>query len=117
MKLCFLMSHSPYGSTLARDALDMALASAAFDQQVSLLFIGDGVFQLAANQHSDTCELKNIEKTLSALELYDIQHCYACEASITERNLSDLSSKINIQRANPQAIEQIIAKADQVMSF
>ena len=35
-----VLRHSPYGSGLAKAALDTALATAAFDQAVDLLFIG-----------------------------------------------------------------------------
>ncbi len=49
-KLLFISRHAPYGSSLARDALDAVLASSAYDQQLSLLFMDDGVFQLLKNQ-------------------------------------------------------------------
>ena len=117
MKLCFLIKQSPYGSALARDALDMALASAAFDQQVSLVFIHDGVFQLVDNQQSHIIAQKSLEKSLAAMALYGIDDCYACSSSIDNRNIKALSEKLTIKKVDTQTIHQIIADADQVMSF
>ena len=117
MKLCFVISHSPYNSSLSRDALDMALASAAFDQDVILIFIGDGIFQLTENQQTDNLGLKNIQKSLAALELYDIKACYVCERSAKERNINKLSTKVSYQLVSSDGLREIINNADKVMSF
>jgi tRNA 2-thiouridine synthesizing protein C len=117
MKLCFVISHSPYSSSLSRDALDMALASAAFDQQVSLVFVGDGVFHLLAGQQSHCIEQKSLEKSLAALELYDINDCYVCQQSLNERGISAMLELSNLKNLNPSEISQVLQQADQVMSF
>ena len=43
MSLLVIIRCPPYGSSLARASLEVALAAAAFDQKVSLLFLGDGL--------------------------------------------------------------------------
>ena len=67
-----VVRHSPYGSSLARASLDVALAAAAFEQPVKLLFMGDGVLQLLPEQDSRAIGQKNIGRLLSSLPLYDI---------------------------------------------
>lgn len=46
MNCLFILRQSPYHGSLAREALDMALAFAAFDENVQLLFLDDGVFSI-----------------------------------------------------------------------
>lgn len=117
MTYLFLLSHSPYGSTLAREALDMALAAAAFDQTVQLVFLGDGVFQLLNNQQSELKQKKNISKTLPVLGLYDIDTVYADSGSLTERGIDKAQIFAPCQVIDNAAIQQLIAKADAVMSL
>ncbi|MDX1735029.1 MAG: sulfurtransferase complex subunit TusC, partial [Halioglobus sp.] len=71
-----VIRHSPYGGSLARSAVDTALAAAAFDQPVTLLFMGDGVLQLLPGQDSKAAGMKNIGRQLASLPLYDIDKVY-----------------------------------------
>ena len=43
-KICIISTRPPYGSTVAKDALDTALVSASYDQETSLLFLGETGF-------------------------------------------------------------------------
>lgn len=58
------------GGPRAREAVDLALAFGAFDQQVSLLFSGDGVLNLMAGQSADGT--RSMERLLGALPDYGI---------------------------------------------
>jgi tRNA 2-thiouridine synthesizing protein C len=117
MRYLFLLRQTPYGSTLAREALDMALATAAFDQQVQLLFINDGVYQLINEQNSVIKQRKNISKTLAALELYDINEVYADISSINDRglNMNDLFATVNV--IDKSAMHTLIQQADIVINL
>ena len=42
--ILFVVQHTPYGSSATQEALDAALATAAFEQNVQLFFSGDGVW-------------------------------------------------------------------------
>ena len=50
---------SPYGTIYALESLEVVLITAAFDQDVSLAFLDDGVFQLTKNQNTDGIGMKN----------------------------------------------------------
>src|SRR5690554_7301836 len=71
-RILLISRHAPYGSSIAREALDAVLASAAYDQQISLLFMDDGVFQLLAEQDPGSIGQKSFASMLSALPLYDV---------------------------------------------
>ena len=82
MKKTLLISRqSPYSSQLARAALDAALAAAVFEQNVSVLFMDDGVWQLLSQQQTTAVETKNLEKTLRSLEHYDLDRLYYEQAA------------------------------------
>lgn len=89
MKQFLIITQSaPYGSSRAKEATDLALATALFDQKVSMLFIGDGVYQLIGNQNPQTIEQKNLGAMQQALPLYDVDALYACKKSLQARGLN-----------------------------
>ena len=117
MHYLYLLRQPPYQSSLAREALDMVLATAAFDQQVSLLFINDGVFQLQNTQQAERLEQKNISKTLQALALYEVESVYYCQASVAQRGL-DITALYSAAKAlKLEACQALMSKADKVISL
>lgn len=117
MNTLFLFSQSPYQNALAREALDMALAFAAFGEQVSLVFLHNGVFQLIAQQESSIIQQKNISKTLQALAMYDINHIYVQEESLHEYALENTPLCIQPQAINQAQLQTLLSQADKVLSF
>lgn len=117
MNCLFLLRHSPYGSSLAREALDMVLAFAAFGHTVRIVFIGDGVYQLLDNQDTTDLQQKNISKTLTAFSLYDINDVFIDRASIQQRGLEHRRLAITARNADSHAIQQLIQEADSVISL
>lgn len=107
----------PYGSTLARDALDVALAAAAFGQSVSVLFLGDGVWQLRAAQRGAAIDHKDFDRQLAALPMYDIDHLYAAADALRERRLTAADLVLPVTALEPDAIGSFIASYDVVLSF
>lgn len=120
MRYLLILQQSPYQSSLAREALDFALASAAFEQKVSLLFLADGVFQLLKSQAA-VAGKKSIEKTLAGLELFDIEEVYACEDSLSHRAIdaSMLHSKLchKLKTVDTTGIQALIESADKVFNL
>ena len=58
---------APHGTIYAHEALEVVLIAAAFEQDVSLAFIDDGVYQLKKGQNTDGIATKNFTKTFGAL--------------------------------------------------
>ncbi len=116
MRYLFILKQSPYHSSLAREALDFALASAAFDQQVSLLFMGDGLFQLIKNQQSVNGK-KNIEKTLNSLSLFEIENIYYSDSCAQMRGLQYDQFSIKTKQATHQDIQTLLNSSDRVFNF
>lgn len=85
--ILILQRQAPYGNSLARDGIDFVLTSAAYDQNISILFMGDGVFQLTQKQVSTDIQLKNHAGALEILPLYDVEQIFIVKEDLEARNL------------------------------
>lgn len=115
--ILILQRHAPYGSSIAREGLDFILTSAAYDQNLTVLFLGDGVFQLLDNQSSQAISLKNHGSALEVLPLYEVENLLAIEEDLIDRGIShnQLISGINI--INREQSKAIIAQHTKVIGF
>jgi len=115
--LLLLIRHSPYGSSLARASIDVALAAAAFDQAVSLLFVGDGVLQLLPEQQTEQQGVRNQGKLLASLPLYDIEQVYV-DAEAAQRYQLDLNTApLNTQALDREAMSRLLLTHDHLLGF
>ena len=81
-KFLYVNRKAPYGSIYALESLEVVLVGAAFEQDVSLAFVGDGVYQLAKGQDTKGLEVKNFSPAYRALEDYDVTKLYVEEEEI-----------------------------------
>lgn len=95
--VAIINSKAPFSINAGKDALDVALIFASFEQKVALFFQGDGVYQLVDKQTPELINVKNYLKTFSAFEFYDIEDIYVCEHSLKQRNLSACFHIDNVQ--------------------
>lgn len=117
-KILFISRHAPYGSSVAREALDALLAAAVYDQELSLLFMDDGVFQLLAQQDASFIEQKNIAATLPALPLYDVENIYVHWESLQHRGITTTELVLDsVQIIDSNAVSGLLAQQDQLLSF
>lgn len=107
----------PYGESYAREALDVALAAAAFDQPITLLFLGDGVAQLLNAHDSAAIGEKSFEKQLSALPLYDINSIYVDAAALQQRGLTAADLSLPAQAMSDAEIIALLKNHDLVLNF
>jgi len=116
-ELLVVVRHSPYGSSLARASLDVALAAAAFEQPVKLLFMGDGVLQLLPEQDSRAIGQKNIGRLLSSLPLYDIDMVYVDAEAVARHGIDLDSAQLPARALNERAIHQLMIGCDHLLGF
>ncbi|MBT3045420.1 MAG: sulfurtransferase complex subunit TusC [Candidatus Thiodiazotropha sp.] len=87
-KFMYLNRRAPYGTIYAWESLEVVLIGAAFDQDVSLAFLDDGVYQLVKGQDTAGVDMKNFSPTYQALGDYDVTKLYVEKESLEERGLS-----------------------------
>lgn len=113
----FICRRAPYGNSLAREALDVALTAATFDQTVAMLFTGDGVLQLLAQQNPAAIGQKALDKQLAALPLYDIDTIYVDAAALSARGFEASQLNLPVQLLSAEQMTAQIAAHDVVMGF
>lgn len=116
-KLCIVFRSPPHGTTQGREALDLALLSASFEQQVSLVFVDEGVLHLVRDQQPELLGGKDYLATLKALPLYDIDTVLVCKQSLADFGLSHGLLAIAVSVANDEAISAHLNHVDEVLVF
>ncbi len=130
-KFLYVNRKAPYGTIYALELLEVVLIGAAFEQDVSLAFIDDGVFQLMAGQDTAAAGLKNFSRTYKALGDYDVRRFYVERELLEERGLTvedlmpityedeneDYAEKPSIIPVSRSELAAIIAQHDVVLSF
>lgn len=107
----------PYGTANAREALDVALTCAIFEMPVSMLFLGDGLYQLLKNQSPELINQKKHEAMISSLPMYDIDQLYVTESDLQARELTANDLVLPVTILQEDALPELIATQDRVMTF
>ena len=87
-KFMYINRKAPYGTIYAWEALEVVLIGAAFEQDVSVTFMDDGVYQLVKGQDTAGIGMKNFSPTYAALGDFEITKIYVEKESLEERGLS-----------------------------
>jgi tRNA 2-thiouridine synthesizing protein C len=116
-KFMFVNRKAPYGTIYALESLEVVLISAAFDQDVSLAFLDDGVYQLVKGQQTKGIETKNFSPTYRALEGYDIEKLYVEREALEARGLSEEDLLVDVQVVGRDELGTLMAEQDVLVSF
>ncbi|OOV87754.1 sulfurtransferase complex subunit TusC [Oceanospirillum linum] len=116
-ELLIIFRKPPIGTSWAREAIDLALVGAAFGQQATLLFMGDGVYQLLSNQQPDQVEQKGTQAMMKALPMYDIDQVFVCEKSLSERGLRANLLDFECQSISQASLQKLLNSHRQVFNF
>ena len=116
-KFMFVNRKAPYGTIYALESLEVVLISAAFDQDVSLAFLDDGVYQLTKGQHTKGIDVKNFSPTYRALEGYDIEKLYVEKESLDARGLTEDDLLVDVQVLSTAEMADLMEQQDVVLSF
>jgi len=115
-RFMFVNRKAPYGTVYALESLETVLISAAFDQDVSVVFIDDGVFQLKKGQDTKGINMKNFSPTFRALEGYDVEKLYVEKESLEARGLSEDDLVVDVEILSTEELSKIMAAQDVVIS-
>ncbi len=130
-KFLYINRKPPHGTIYALESLEVVLIGAAFEQDVSLAFIDDGVYQLMQNQDTSGIGSKNFAPTFRALGDYDVSKIYVEEESLAIRGLTrddlmplvyededdDWAEKDSIRVVSSAELAEIIEQQDVLLNF
>ena len=116
-KFLFVNRKAPYGTIYALESLEVVLITATFDQDVSLVFIDDGVYELVKGQQTKGIGIKNFSPSYRALDGYDVEKLYVDQASLDERGLSESDLLVPVEVLDAQQMGELMAQQDVILSF
>ena len=130
-RFLYVNRRAPYGTVYALESLEVVLIGAAFEQDVSLAFLDDGVYQLIAGQDTAGIGMKNFSRTYKALGDYEVRKLYVERESLAERGLTaddlmpityededeDYAEKPSIQLVDRAEMARVMAAQDVILSF
>ncbi len=130
-KFLYINRRPPHGSIYALESLEVVLIGAAFEQDVALAFVDDGVYQLMQNQDTGSIGAKNFSPTFKALGDYDVSKIYVERESLELRGLTqedllpltwededdDWAEKDSIQVISSAELADLIEQHDVILNF
>jgi len=116
-KLMYVNRRAPYGTIYALESLEVVLVGAAFEQDVSVIFLDDGVYQLKKGQDTAAAEMKNFSPTYRALEMYDVEKLYVEADSLVERGLTEEDLVVPVEVLSRERIGELMEEQDVILSF
>ena len=116
-KFMYVNRRAPYGTVYALEALEVVLMGAAFDQDVSVLFMDDGVFALKKGQDTSASDMKNFSPAYRALEMYDVEKLYVERESLECRGLTEDDLLVPVEVLGSKAVGDLMLEQDVVFSF
>lgn len=130
-KFMYINRRAPCGTVYAVEGLEVVLIGAAFEQDVCMAFIGDGVFQLKQNQDTVGIGMKNFSPAYRALGDYEVNRLYVERESLQERGLTekdlmplawededdDWAEKPSIRVVDRAQLSDLIEEQDIILNF
>jgi len=116
-KFMYVNRKGPYGTVYALEGLEVVLITAAFDQDVSMVFIDDGVFQIKKDQETSGINMKNFSPTYRALEGYEVEKIYVEKESLEARGLNLDDLVIPAEALSSVEIADLMDAQDIIVSF
>lgn len=113
----FVNRKAPYGTIHALESLEVVLIAATFDQDCSLVFLDDGVYELVKGQNTKGIGLKNFSPTYRALEGYDIEKLYVERESLEARGLTEDDLLVPVQVLSGPEMAELMVQQDVILSF
>lgn len=112
----FVLRKPAHSGSTVQEMLDIVLTAAAFDQQVSLLLLDDGVFHLKNSQQPEKLAMKDTAAIFKALELYDVTRVYAELESLQERGLNIQDMCLPVAPVHRSTIAELMKQFDVIFS-
>ncbi len=130
-RFMYINRRAPYGTVYSVEGLEVALIGAAFEQDVCMAFIDDGVYQLQKDQDTSATGIKNFSPAYRALGDYDVTRLYVERESLQARGLTeddlmaltyededdDWAEKPSIRLVSREELSGLVDQQDVILHF
>ncbi len=108
---------APYGTIYALEGLEVVLMGAAFEQDLSVVYLDDGVYQLKKGQDTADSSIKNFSPTYRALASYGVEKLYVETESMEERGLSEHDLIVPVKMINGAELTELMEQQDVILNY
>jgi len=115
-RFMYVNRKAPYGTVYALEMLEKVLIAAAFEQDVSLVFMDDGVYQLKKDQDTKAVNMKNFSPTFRALEGYEVEKLYVEKESLEARGLSTDDLVVPVEVISTADLKALMEKQEVIFT-
>ena len=127
-KIMFTVRKAPHGTIYVYEGLEVKLIMAAYDADISVVFMDDGVYALKQGQNTDELGIKGFEKTYGVFVDYEIENVYVDKKSMEDRGMTvedllvigedeDTEAPIKPKVIDAKEISAMMAEQHNIMSF
>lgn len=115
-RFMYVNRKAPYGTIYAMETLENVLVAAAFDQDVSVVFVDDGVYQIKKGQNTEDTGMKNFSPTFRALDGYDVEKLYVERESLEARGIVEEDLIVDVEIIGTKELKELMEAQDVIMS-
>lgn len=107
--------NGPY-SEKTGEGIDMLLAASAFDEEITAIFMGEGVKNLT--EPREKCSsLPDLSGRFRMLELYDVRNLYASEKDLRLYGIDTSEFIVQAKAVSDDVLSSIIHSATNILTF
>jgi tRNA 2-thiouridine synthesizing protein C len=117
IKTTIIIKSPPFGLIDGKEGVDLALVCAAFEFEVCLIFIDQGIFHLIDKQDETNFSDKLHDKQLKALEFYDIEQVYAESESLIRFSIDHYNLLKNTLTISTAEINSLVTTSNNTVIF
>jgi len=88
-KIMFTVRKAPHGTIYVYEGLEVKLIMAAYDADISVVFMDDGVYALKQGQNTKDLGIKGFEATYGVFVDYEIEKVYVDRQSLESRGMTE----------------------------
>lgn len=116
-QLTYLFRSAPHSLSSGREGVDALLAASAYCEDICVIFMGDGVYQLLHGQQTADILSKDYSPMMKLFDLYDIERVFVCQSSLEERGLAQADLVIDAQSLTYSELSELLHSAGKVLTF
>jgi len=115
-KFMFVNRKAPHGTIYAHELLEMVLIAGAYELDVTMVFMDDGVYDLKKGQDPKAINVKNFAPAYRALDGYDVEKLYVEDSSMKARGLTEDDLLVDVEVKSSEEIARLMAEQDVVIT-
>jgi tRNA 2-thiouridine synthesizing protein C len=109
---------APYGTIYSFEGLENVVMMAAYEQDLTVVFVGDGVLALKKGMDGSATGIKDFSPTFKALEpVYEVEKIYIDRVSMEERGLTPEELIIQPETIEADQVEKMMEEQRNLMIF